>query len=242
MSCFRLDEPVDSSNSSARRSRAIPESSGGYEPLSGSHAWNWALQCLQTTCSPRHPTRIRRLRPHVGHSCKKYVDFDMAFLLVLKQECPRGGLVTRTIYCNATDHGPQFKADKEKGNADIHEAPFGIPGIETTSRLMLNAVSSGLLSLQRLVHMMCEQSAKLYGLYPKKGTLQPGSDADLVIVDPDRKERLSNEDIVSKCGWTTFDGMETTGAPVLTMVRGHVVMKDGHITGEAGVGVEVTRN
>ena len=142
----------------------------------------------------------------------------------------------------ATDHCPQVKADKEKGNADIHEAPFGIPGIETTSRLMLNAVSSGLLSLQRLVHMMCEQSAKLYGLYPKKGTLQPGSDADLVIVDPDRKERLSNEDIVSKCGWTTFDGMETTGAPVLTMVRGHVVMKDGHITGEAGVGVEVTRN
>ncbi|MFQ5914100.1 MAG: dihydroorotase family protein [Nitrospinota bacterium] len=142
----------------------------------------------------------------------------------------------------ATDHCPQVKSDKEKGRADIHQAPFGIPGIETTSRLMLNAASMGLLSLEQLVHMMCEQPARLYGLYPKKGTLQPGSDADLVIADLDRKERLSNADIVSKCGWTPLDGMETTGAPVLTMVRGHVVMKDGHVVGEAGIGVEVSRD
>lgn len=141
----------------------------------------------------------------------------------------------------ATDHCPQTKADKKKGNQNIHDAPFGIPGIETSSRLMLNAVSTGMLTLTHLVQMMCEQPAKLYNIYPKKGTLQPGSDADLVIVDLDRKETLSNDEIVSKCGWTTFDGMVTIGAPTLTMVRGNVVMKDGQVVGEAGIGVEVTR-
>ncbi|MFQ5691826.1 MAG: dihydroorotase family protein [Nitrospinota bacterium] len=141
----------------------------------------------------------------------------------------------------ATDHCPQVKADKEKGNRNIHDAPFGIPGIETTSRLMLNAVSSGWLTLEHLVQMMCERPAKLYGIYPKKGALQPGSDADLVIADLDRKETLANDAVVSKCGWTTFDGLETTGAPTLTMVRGNVVMKDGHVVGEAGIGLEVAR-
>lgn len=141
----------------------------------------------------------------------------------------------------ATDHCPHVKADKEKGKKNIHDAPFGIPGIETTSRLMLNAVASGWLTLEALVRMMCEQPARLYGLYPKKGALLPGSDADLVVVDLNRKEKLSNADVVSKCGWTTFDGMETTGAPVLTMVRGEVVMKEGRVVGEAGIGREVAR-
>ena len=141
----------------------------------------------------------------------------------------------------ATDHCPHVKSDKENGLENIHEAPFGIPGIDTTSRLMLNAVNEGWLTLEHLVRLMCEQTAKLYNIFPKKGTLQPGSDADLLIVDMDRKEKLTNDAIVSKCGWTTFDGMETTGAPILTMVRGNVVMKDGVVVGEAGIGVEVTR-
>ena len=141
----------------------------------------------------------------------------------------------------ATDHCPHVKEDKEKGLDNIHEAPFGIPGIDTTSRMMLNAVNEGWLTLGHLVQMMCEQPARLYNIFPKKGALQPGSDADLLIVDMDRKETLTNDSMVSKCGWTTYDGMETTGAPVLTMVRGHVVMKDGRVTGEAGIGVEVTR-
>ena len=141
----------------------------------------------------------------------------------------------------ATDHCPHVKSDKENGLDNIHKAPFGIPGIDTTSRLMLNAVNEGWLTLERLVRLMCEQPAKLYNIFPKKGTLQPGSDADLLIVDLDRKEKLTNDGVVSKCGWTTFDGMETTGAPTLTMVRGNVVMKDGQVMGEAGIGVEVTR-
>jgi dihydroorotase-like cyclic amidohydrolase len=108
--------------------------------------------------------------------------------------------------------------------------------------MMLNAVNEGWLALGHLVQMMCEQPARLYNIFPKKGTIQPGSDADLIIVDMDRKETLANDSIVSKCGWTTFDGMEITGAPTLTMVRGTVVMEDGLVTGRAGVGVEVTRN
>lgn len=142
----------------------------------------------------------------------------------------------------ATDHCPHVREDKEKGLDDIHEAPFGIPGIDTTTRMMLNAVNEGWLTLGHLVKMMCEQPARLYNIFPKKGTIQPGSDADLIIVDMDRKETLANDSIVSKCGWTTFDGMEIIGAPTLTMVRGTVVMEDGLVTGRAGVGAEVTRN
>ncbi len=153
-------------------------------------------------------------------------------------ECLRGGLV-ETI---GSDHCPYPRAEKEAGLKDIDEAPFGIPGVETSLRLMLKGVAEGKLTLEKLVQVMCEAPARHWGLYPRKGAIEVGSDADLVILDLERKERLSNAAIVSKCGWTPYDGWDLRGAPVLTMVRGKIVMEDGEVMGEAGWGEWVKRH
>ncbi len=135
-----------------------------------------------------------------------------------------------------TDHCPFPRALKEKGVDNIHDAPFGIPGVETTVRVMLTAVSEGLLTLNQWVQISSERPARLFHLFPRKGAIQVGSDADLIIVDMEREETLADEDIVSKCKWTPFDGMKTKGAPVMTLVRGNVVMEDGEVCGDAGLG------
>lgn len=140
-----------------------------------------------------------------------------------------------------TDHCPFPRARKEAGLQDIHKAPFGIPGVETTVRLMLNAVSEGVLTLNQLVQVCCEQPARLFRLYPRKGAIQVGADADLVLVDMAREEVLRDEDIVSKCRWTPFNGWKVRGAPVMTLVRGRVVMEDGKVAGEAGWGQPAER-
>ncbi|HBK81485.1 MAG TPA: dihydroorotase [Nitrospinae bacterium] len=140
-----------------------------------------------------------------------------------------------------TDHCPFPRAMKEAGIDNIHDAPFGIPGVETTVRVMLNAVSEGLLSLNQLVKICCEQPARLFHLFPRKGAIQVGSDADLIVVDMDREETLRDQDIVSKCKWTPFDGMKVRGAPVMTILRGNVVMEEGEVCEDAGLGEPVRR-
>ncbi len=140
-----------------------------------------------------------------------------------------------------TDHCPFPRGRKEDGLENIHEAPFGIPGVETTVRLMLNAVNEGLLTLNQMVRICCETPARIFNIYPQKGCLQAGADADLIIVDMEREETLRDADVVSKCGWTPFDGWEVKGAPEVTISRGVVVMEDGVVTGQAGHGRVVTR-
>ncbi len=140
-----------------------------------------------------------------------------------------------------TDHCPFPRQRKEDGIDNIHEAPFGIPGVETTTRLMLNAVSEGVLTLNQLVRICCEQPARLFHLYPRKGCIQVGADADFLLVDMEREETLRDAEVVSKCGWTPFDGWKVRGAPVMTIVRGEVVMEDGEVCGRAGYGESVKR-
>ena len=140
-----------------------------------------------------------------------------------------------------TDHCPFPKEMKAAGIDDIWAAPYGIPGMETTIRLMLNLVSQGVLGLADLVRMLCETPARLYGLYPGKGCLLPGSDADMILVDPEKKEIVRNRDIVSKCGWSPFDGMELTGKVVKTLLRGKIVAEAGRPAGEPGDGRFIPR-
>jgi dihydroorotase-like cyclic amidohydrolase len=140
-----------------------------------------------------------------------------------------------------TDHCPFPKDEKAAGVKDIWKAPYGIPGIETTVRLMLNGVNKKMVSLKRVVQALCETPAMLYGLYPRKGCLMPGSDADILLVDMDVCEKLSNKQIVSKCGWTPYDGMEVQGKVVMTLLRGAVVAENGQPTGDPGFGEFVPR-
>lgn len=116
------------------------------------------------------------------------------------------------------------------------DAPFGLPGVETTLPLLLDGVCQGYLSWERLVDLTALQPAKLYGLYPRKGALSPGSDADVVLVDPQAKYTFRDERVVSKAGWTPFAGRTVTGLPTHTFVRGRLVAESGRPVGEPGWG------
>ena len=134
----------------------------------------------------------------------------------------------------STDHAPSTRAQKTGGSIwDVH---FGLPGVETTLSLLLHAVSEGRLSLERVVELVSEAPARLYGLYPRKGSLEVGADADLVLVDLAAERRLDNSAVVSKAGWTPYAGRRVVGRPVMTFSRGVPVAQDGHPTGEPGRG------
>jgi dihydroorotase (multifunctional complex type) len=141
-----------------------------------------------------------------------------------------------------SDHCPYPYADKEAGAKDIWLAPFGIPGVETATLILLDLVSRGLLTLPQVAHLRSERPAMIYGLTGQKGALRVGCDADLFGVDLKRKVVFDNARVISKCGWTPYHGREVQGDVVLTMVRGKVVMEGGKVTGEPGWGRFVTRS
>lgn len=134
----------------------------------------------------------------------------------------------------SSDHAPSTL--QQKLATSIWDCPFGLPGVDTTLTLLLNAVSEEWLSLRDLVRTYSANPAQLLGLYPRKGAIQVGSDADIVLVDPGASRVLSNEQIVSKAGWTPFHGMRVRGYPVITLVRGTVVAEAGKVVSESGSG------
>jgi dihydroorotase-like cyclic amidohydrolase len=134
----------------------------------------------------------------------------------------------------STDHAPSTREQKRAG--DIWTCPFGLPGVETTLAMLLHAAHHDRITLERVVEVVCERPARLYGLYPRKGTLAPGADADVTLVDPARARVLADAEILSKAGWTPYAGMEITGAPVMTFSRGRLVARDGRPQGEPGWG------
>jgi len=133
-----------------------------------------------------------------------------------------------TVDMIATDHAPHIIEEKTAG-ASIFDRASGFPGLETSVALMLTCVSRGLLSLSRYVRLTSEGPAKAWGLYPKKGRIAPGSDADFTIVDTKREWRIDPSKFVSKAKYSPFEGFEAKGAAVYTVVRGGVVMDNGHI-------------
>jgi len=139
----------------------------------------------------------------------------------------------------STDHAPSTL--DQKFASDIWGCPFGLPGVETTLTMLLDAVAERKLTLQGLVQTYSETPARLLGLYPRKGALRIGSDADVVLVDTEQEHILSNDNIVSKAGWTPFDGRRVKGRPVMTMLRGRVVAENGKVASEPGGGCFTTR-
>jgi dihydroorotase len=141
-----------------------------------------------------------------------------------------------TIDVVGTDHAPHAREEKELGWTDMWRAAGGLPHLQETLPLFLTQVAAGRLSLERLVAITSEAPARLFGLWPRKGAIQPGADADLVVVDPAARGTIRSADVLSKCGWTAWDGWEVQGLPQLTMVRGQVVYRDGRVIGDPGWG------
>ena len=149
------------------------------------------------------------------------------------------GILDGTIDMIATDHAPHAREEKEAGLEDIWKAPTGVSEVELSLPLMLTQVNRNRLSLPKLVALMAEVPAKEYGIYPQKGVIQVGSDADLAIVDMDRKKSIDDAQLVTAPKHSAFHGYAMQGLPVMTMLRGEVVMEEGRIVGSPARGTLV---
>lgn len=128
-----------------------------------------------------------------------------------------------------SDHAPHTREEKSK---PYPASPSGMPGVQTLVPLMLTHVAEGRLSLERFIDLTSGGAQRVFGT-ANKGRMAVSYDADLTIVDLKAKKTISHDQQASRCGWTPFDGFETTGWPVATIVRGRVVMKDGELIGQA---------
>jgi len=133
----------------------------------------------------------------------------------------------------ASDHAPHKESEKEMPG---WEAPAGLCGAETSVNLMLNEVNKDKLSINDYVRLSSERPAKIWGIYPRKGSLEPGADADITIVDMNKKKIIRASELHSKSKTSPYDGMEVKGSPVATIVRGAFVMRDGELIGKKGYG------
>lgn len=141
-------------------------------------------------------------------------------------EAAMWGLVRDGTFTHfATDHAPSTRAQKLEG--DIWEAPFGLPGLDTTLPFLLDAAHRDQISLEDVVRLYSEAPAHRYGLFPRKGHLAPGADADIVMVDESRPWTVTDDDIISKAGWSPYAGRRFVGAVAATMLRGEVIAADG---------------
>ncbi|MDI6826705.1 MAG: dihydroorotase family protein [Candidatus Aenigmarchaeota archaeon] len=130
------------------------------------------------------------------------------------------GISNGTIDILASDHAPHTMEEKLQ---DIWLAPAGVPGVETTLQLMLNAVNRRMIGLERLVKLMHKTPVKRFGLIDYG--IEVGKNANLTIIDLKKEWKISNDDLLTKCGWSPYDGWKGKGMPVATIVNGNVVFE-----------------
>lgn len=124
-----------------------------------------------------------------------------------------------------TDHAPHTIAEKEK---NVWNAPPGIPGLETALPLLLNQINLGNISLNEIRRLLCENPADRFKLN-NKGHIKPGMDADFVVVDMKKELTIDSDNFYSKAHYSPFDGMKVTGVPIMTILRGEIIMKDSEV-------------
>jgi allantoinase len=145
------------------------------------------------------------------------------------------GLRDGTIDMVTSEHAPGERAEKEVGWTDIWKAWGGVPAIETMLPVLLSeGVNKRQLSLITLQRVCCENPARIFGFYPRKGAIQKGADADLVIVDLKIKRKVKAEALHYKVGWTPYEGWTLRGWPILTMRRGEPLYEDEQVIGKPG--------
>lgn len=149
-----------------------------------------------------------------------------------------------TIDTVGSDHATYTVEEKERKKEDIFVAPAGFPGIETRLPLMLTAVKEGKISINRAVELISTNPSKIFGLYPNKGAIKVGADADVILVDMDKSYVLSHEDYItqSRDVGIVYDGKEVYGKVEKTFVRGALVYDQGEIKVEPGFGKWIRRN
>jgi dihydropyrimidinase len=204
-----------------------------------------------------HRAQARGLRVY-GETCPQYLfltadDLDRPGLEGAKYGCsppPRdraaqdaiwAGLGNGTFQAYSSDHAPyRFDATGKLPKGDgttFKDMANGVPGIELRLPLLFSeGVQRGRLSLGEFVALGATNHAKLYGLYPRKGTIAVGGDADLALWDPHRRVRVTASMLHDQVGYTPYEGRELTGWPVQVLSRGRVVVRDGQLQAERGSG------
>src|SRR5213082_324050 len=161
-----------------------------------------------------------------------------------KQDHLWRGLAKDTLQVVSTDHCPFcMKEQKVLGEGDFSKIPNGAPGIETRMSLVYDGgVRSGKISLNRFVELTSTSPAKIFGLFPRKGTIAPGSDADVVIFDPQRTITLSAGTLHMKVDYNPYEGRQVTGAADTVLSRGRVIIDGGKFVGRPGSGCFLKRS
>jgi dihydropyrimidinase len=215
------------------------------------------LSCREALQAVR-AARMRGL-PVFAETCPQYLylsledlgrpDFEGAKFVCSPPLRPKGhaeelwrGLAGNDLQTVATDHCPfNFQGQKEAGRGDFRKIPNGLPSIETRLPLLYQGVVEGKLSLNRFVDCVSVAPAKLFGLYPRKGALVPGADADLVLWNPGRRMDLSHRHLHMRVDYSLYEGVQVTGGPDKVFSRGELIVEDDRFLGRAGHGQFLAR-
>jgi dihydropyrimidinase len=136
-----------------------------------------------------------------------------------------------------------MKEQKELGVGDFSKIPNGAPGIETRMSLVYDGgVRTRKMSLNRFVEVTSTSPARIFGLFPRKGTIAPGSDADIVVFDPNRTQTLSAKALHMKVDYNPYEGRQVTGVPEVVISRGKVIVDGATFTGKVGGGSFLKRS
>jgi len=158
------------------------------------------------------------------------------------QEVLWRGLRRGEIQTISTDHCSFTLAQKDAGREDFTKIPGGLPGVETRGELIYSyGVAAKKLSLAQMCRVLSENPAKLYGLYPRKGVLAPGSDADIVIYDPGDSHVIRAEDCVANVDYNPYEGFVTAGGIREVWLRGRKTMENGKVLDTVPAGMYLAR-
>lgn len=143
------------------------------------------------------------------------------------------GLRKGDIQTISTDHCAFTLAQKDAGRGDFTKIPGGLPGVEARGELVYSfGVTTRKISLATMCKVLSENPAKLYGMFPRKGVIAPGADADIVVYDPQADHILRAEDMLSRAGYTPYEGFVTHGSVSQVWLRGKLMVENGHVIGE----------
>jgi dihydropyrimidinase len=195
-----------------------------------------------------------------GETCTQYFFIDQSFLdrpdfegakyvytppprAKENQDVLWNAVRTNVLQAISTDHCAYlFKGQKDVGLGDFRQIPNGGPGLENRLQMIHQfGVREGRISLNRMVELLCTNPAKLFGLYPRKGTLAVGSDADVVVFDPEKKVTISAATHHSKSDYNLYEGTRVQGSPDVVLLRGHVLVENDQLVAKPGLGRFIKR-
>src|SRR5881394_519778 len=195
-----------------------------------------------------------------GETCTQYFFVDYTFLErpnfegakyvytppprdKANQEILWNAVRTDTLSAISTDHCAfLWDGQKTLGKDDFSKIPNGGPGLENRLQMIHEfGVRGGRISLNRMVELLCTNPAKLFGLYPRKGTVAVGSDADIVVFDPEKRVTISASTHHSKVDYNLYEGTEVVGSPETVLLRGNVLVESGELVAQPGIGQFVAR-